>query len=66
MSLFGSLGTFRGLAIAGGSAVEKIEALEKERQDKIYDGFKAWVDKTVPRAGEYKTKATILRRKISG
>tara|TARA_R100000234_G_scaffold35432_1_gene21100 strand:+ start:16942 stop:18198 length:1257 start_codon:yes stop_codon:yes gene_type:complete len=64
MSLFGSLGTFRGLAIAGGSAVEKIEALEKERQDKIYDGFKAWVDKTVPRAGEYKTKATILRRKI--
>ncbi len=64
MSLFGTLGTLRGLAIAGGTAVEKIEALEKERQDKIYDGFKSWVDKTVPRAGDYKTKATILRRKI--
>ena len=60
MSIFGSLGTFRGLAIAGGTAAEKVEALEKERQDKIYDGFKSWVDKTVPRAGEYKTKATNI------
>lgn len=65
MSIFGSLGTFRGLAIAGGTAAEKVEALEKERQDKIYDGFKGWVDKTIPRAGEYKTKATVLRRKLS-
>ncbi len=65
MSIFGSLGAFRGLAIAGGTAADKIEALEKERQDKIYDGFKGWVDKTIPRAGEYKTKATILRRKVS-
>ena len=65
MSIFGSLGAFRGLAIAGGTAADKIEALEKERQDKIYDGFKGWVDKTIPRAGEYKTKATVLRRKVS-
>jgi len=65
MSIFGSLGNMRGAFIAAGTAAEKIEALEKERQDKIYDGFKGWVDKTVPRAGDYKTKATILRRKLS-
>ena len=65
MSIFGSLGNIRGAFIAAGTAAEKIEALEKERQDKIYDGFKGWVDKTIPRAGEYKTKATVLRRKVS-
>ena len=65
MSIFGSLGNIRGAFIAAGTAAEKIEALEKEREDKIYDGFKSWVDKTVPRAGDYKTKATILRRKLT-
>jgi len=66
MSIFGSLGNFRGLAIAGGSAAERISQLEKEREDKIFSGIQNWVKETIPRAGEYRTKATVLRRKIEG
>lgn len=66
MSIFGSLGNFRGLAIAGGAAAERISQLEKEREDKIFSGIQDWVKETIPRAGEYRTKATVLRRKIEG
>ena len=66
MSIFGSLGNFRGLAIAGGKAAERISELEKEREDKIFSGIQDWVKETIPRAGEYRTKATVLRRKIEG
>lgn len=51
-------------AIAGGTASKVIDRVEKERQDKIFGGVKDWIKETVPRAGEYKTKATVYRRKI--
>lgn len=65
MAFFGSLGALRGLAIAGGQAAKTIDAREKEREDKIYDGIKTWVKDTMPTSKEYGSKAIILRRKVS-
>ena len=64
MSIFGSLGFGRGLAIAGGTAAVKIDRLEKDRQDKVSARLEKYIDDVVPKANDYKTKAVSYRRKM--
>ena len=66
MGLFGSLGTFRGLAIAGGAAADVIRPAEEKREARYNDAFDKFVDNNVPRFMEARQKRIAIKNNLKG
>ena len=66
MGLFGSLGTFRGLAIAGGAAADVIRPAEEKREARYNDAFDKFVDNNVPRFMEARQKRISIKNNLKG
>jgi len=66
MGLFGSLGTFRGLAIAGGAAADVIRPAEEKREARYNDAFDKFVDNNVPRFMEARQKRIAIKNSLKG
>tara|TARA_R100000149_G_C5871039_1_gene135022 strand:- start:27 stop:1235 length:1209 start_codon:yes stop_codon:yes gene_type:complete len=57
------LGFLRTALIAGGTAAEIIRKEEREREKGLMKNLTGWIDNVKPRADEYLTKATQIKRK---
>jgi len=66
MGLFGSLGTFRGLAITGGAAADVIRPAEEKREARYNDAFDKFVDNNVPRFMEARQKRISIKNNLKG